>query len=146
MGSRRKGRILAFQALYSWEINPQKQETLFRFEWLDEEKRNKITEDTYIFARLLISGTIENIETVDKAITRQLEHWHFSRVAKVDLAIMRISVYSLLFQKDIPSSVTIDEAINISKLYGTTDSYRFINGILDGIVKTQNTNNEHLKK
>jgi N utilization substance protein B len=146
MGSRRQGRILAFQALYSWEVNPQPLETLVTFAWLDEEKRSKTAEDTYIFARLLISGTIQNIETVDHAISRQLEHWDFSRVAKVDLAILRISVYSLLFQKDIPSSVTIDEAINISKMYGTNDSYRFINGILDGIVKAQKTDNEHLKK
>jgi N utilization substance protein B len=57
----------------------------------------------------------------------------------VDLAILRISVYCLLFQADIPPSVTIDEAIDIAKEFGTDDSYRFINGVLDGIRKQRQT-------
>jgi N utilization substance protein B len=72
---------------------------------------------------------------VDRSIIRQLEHWDFSRLNKVDLAILRISAYCLLFQSDIPPSVTIDEAIDIAKEFGTDDSYRFINGVLDGIRK-----------
>ncbi len=55
----------------------------------------------------------------------------------MDLAVLRISVYSLLFLKDVPASVTIDEAIDIAREFGTDDSYRFVNGVLDGILKRQ---------
>lgn len=146
MGSRRTARIIAFQALYSWEINPKPVKDILSFEWIDTERLETISEDTITFARLIICGTIEHIETVDALIKRQLEHWDFSRVTRVDLAILRISVYALLFQTDVPATVTIDEAINISKQYGTNDSYRFINGVLDSIEKRQRTENGHVRE
>lgn len=140
MGSRRKGRILAFQTIFSWEMTNASREDLLDFLWLDEEKRTRLDEDTLAFARLIVAGTMENITKVDDTIRRQLEHWDFERIAKVDLAVLRISVYALLFQSDIPASVTIDEAIDIAKEFSSDDSYRFINGILDGVRKNQNQN------
>lgn len=137
MGSRRRARILAFQALYSWEINNLSPAEVLDFSWLDEEIRQNYGEDALLFARLLISGTMENIEVVDNAIKMHLDHWDILRLSKVDLAILRMSSYSLLFQKDIPYSVTIDEAIDISKDFGSDDSYRFVNGVLDGIRKAE---------
>jgi transcription antitermination protein NusB len=135
MGSRRKGRVLAFQTIFSWEMTDAPLDDLLVFFWLDEEKKSAIDEETLAFARYIVSGTIENIDAVDGAIKKQLEHWDFSRVAKVDLAVLRISVYALLYQNDIPASVTIDEAIDIAKDFSSEESYRFINGILDGIRK-----------
>jgi N utilization substance protein B len=88
-----------------------------------------------VFARLIIAGTIENIEAVDNAIRSHLQNWSFERLKRVDLAILRIGAYSLLFQRDIPAQITIDEAIEIAKEYGSDDSYRFVNGVLDGIWK-----------
>jgi len=139
MGARRKGRILAFQSLYSFELcetakQPQINEIL-DFPWLDEGGMSKFNQESIDFGRLIARGTIENLSEVDRNITSQLEHWDFSRINKVDQAILRISVYSLLLQKDIPASVTIDEAVDISKDFGTDESYRFINGVLDGIRK-----------
>ncbi|MBI9100861.1 MAG: transcription antitermination factor NusB [Spirochaetales bacterium] len=135
MGSRRKGRVLAFQALYSWDTVNQDIDDLLLFSWLEEAEQEKIAQDSLMFARLLLSGTLEKIEDVDAEIKRQLEHWDFNRVSKVDLAILRLSVYSLKYQEDIPQSVTIDEAVDISKDFGNDDSYKFINGVLDGIKK-----------
>lgn len=135
MGVRRKGRILAFQAIYSYEIAHPRIDDLLRMSWLDEERLTSLKPETLTFARLLIAGTMENLETIDRIIKGQLEHWDFSRLSKVDLSILRMSVYSLIFQKDIPSTVTIDEAVDIAKEFGTDDSYRFINGVLDGIRK-----------
>lgn len=135
MGVRRKGRILAFQALYAHEISAAPADQLCAFSWLDPEDRERVRDESRDFARLLIAGTLEKLEEIDGHIRRRLEHWDFSRLNKVDLAILRISVYCLLFQADIPPSVTIDEAIDIAKEYGTDDSYRFINGVLDGIRK-----------
>ncbi len=135
MGSRRQGRILALQALFSWDFTRQHVEELVRFQWIDDEKKIKIGEDVTFFAALLIKGTIENIEEIDNAIKRQIEHWDFKRLAKVDLAILRISVYALFYRNEIPKSVTIDEAVDIAKNYCSDDSYKFINGVLDGIQK-----------
>jgi N utilization substance protein B len=108
---------------------------LAQFSWLDEESQEKIKPESKDFARLLIQGTIEKLPDVDQSIRKQLEHWDFSRLNKVDLAILRISAYCLIFQADIPPAVTIDEAIDIAREFGTDDSYRFINGVLDGIRK-----------
>jgi len=135
MGARRKARILAFQSLFAHELTGGQTADALEFPWVDEERLARMGEDTLAFAHLLVQGTLERIGEVDLAIKRHLEHWDFSRLNKVDQSILRISAYCLLFQRDIPSSVTIDEAIDIAKEFGTDDSYRFINGVLDGIRK-----------
>ena len=136
MGSRRKGRILAFQALYSWDASQSKKESipeeLLDFPWTSQ----AVDEEMSSFSRLLVTGTIENIEAVDSMIRKHLDNWELKRLNKVDLAILRMSTYTLMFQTDMPPSIVIDEAIDISKEYGTDDSYRFVNGVLDSIRKT----------
>ena len=135
MASRRKGRILAFQALYCWEASRLPIEELTSFSWVDADKK---TLDPAIadFSRLLITGTIENIKAVDSMIRQHLLNWDIKRIGRVDLAILRISVYTLMFQGDIPHSIVIDEAIGLAKEFGTDDSFKFINGVLDSIRKT----------
>jgi N utilization substance protein B len=142
MASRRKGRILAFQALYSWEASGGEKggkdslsEELLDFSWL-EDKREKLDQETADFSRLLILGTIENRKEVDDMIQTHLNNWDISRLNRVDFAILRMSTYTLMYQDDIPPSIVIDEAIGISKEFGDEDSFRFINGVLDGIRKT----------
>lgn len=137
MSSRRKGRILAFQTLFSKDFNNNSIEELVGFNWLDEEKLKNIDNETIDFAKLLIVGTLENLDEIDISIKKQLKSWDFNRIVKVELAILRLSVYSLLYQRDIPSTVTINEAIDIAKDYGSNEAYRFINGILDGIKKSK---------
>ena len=138
MASRRKARIHAMQALFSWDISGTPLEELLAFQWVPErtepDAREK-REQTLAFSRLLVSGTIEHLEEVDQAIEAHLEHWKLERLAKVDLAILRLSAYSLLYQRDVPASVTIDEAIDLAKEFGSRDSYRFVNGVLDAIRK-----------
>jgi len=133
MASRRKARILAVQALYAWEMSHEPLEDLLAFEWLDEEKKARYEPAILDFARLIIAGTIEQIDAIDAQIRRHLEHWSFERLRKVDLAILRVGTYSIVFQRDIAAQISIDEAIEIAKEYGSEDSYRFINGVLDGI-------------
>ncbi|MCK5737242.1 MAG: transcription antitermination factor NusB [Spirochaetaceae bacterium] len=131
MGSRRHARIAAFQALYAWEESRSDVEELLSFGWLEK----KPDEQTLVFASLIAAGTIENLEEVDKQITQHLKKWSFERLSRVDLAILRTSSYALLYQQDIPCSVTIDEAVEIAKKFGTPESFRFVNGVLDGIRK-----------
>lgn len=135
MGMRRWGRILTVQALYCWEMSAPALEELLSFPWIDHNDIKGNIGEAHNFARLLIAGSLENIEEIDNVIRKQLEHWDFSRLGKVDLAILRLSVYCLLYRKDIPATVTIDEAIDISKDFCGEESYRFINGVLDGIRK-----------
>jgi N utilization substance protein B len=136
MASRRKGRILAFQALYSWEAAPCAPEELLRFSWLEAEKQAALDEGTAAFSRLLIRGTIENIDAVDNMIRAHLKNWDFSRLNRVDLALLRMSAYTLMYQDEVSPSIVIDEAIGISREFGTDDSFRFINGVLDSIRRT----------
>ena len=145
MASRRKGRILAFQALYCWEAVHAKTEELLSFLWLEEEKREALGEEVCSFSRLLISGTIENIISIDSMIKKHLENWDINRLNRVDLAIIRMSVYTLLYQKEIAPSIIIDEAISISKKFGTDESFRFINGVLDSVNKSINQKTEKEK-
>jgi N utilization substance protein B len=130
VGSRRKARIIAMQALYSWEVNETGRGDLLGFEWID---RKSDMDDTLAFARLIVAGTVENVADVDSRIQKHLQHWEISRLSRVDLAILRMAAYSLVYQRDIPASVTIDEAIAIAKEFGSDDSYKFVNGVLDAI-------------
>ena len=155
MASRRKGRILAFQALYSWDTgysqtgNRSIPDGLLDFPWIEAPaeppsgaaygspvQTKPLDEETAFFSRLLVTGTIENIDAVDSMIGKHLENWEIKRLNRVDLAVLRMSVFSLMFQTDIHPSIVIDEAVDISKEYGTDDSYRFVNGVLDSIRKT----------
>ena len=115
-----------------------KTEELMSFLWLEKEKREALSEEICSFSRLLIAGTIENIRSIDNTIKKHLENWDINRLNRVDLAIIRMSVYALLYQKEIAPSIIIDEAISISKKFGTDGSFRFINGVLDSISKSTN--------
>lgn len=126
MASRHKARQIAVQALYSWDVTRPDPADLCRFDWVDEEI------DT-TFARLVVQGVLENIASIDTLIREHLKHWDFDRVNKVDLAILRVSVYFLRHQPTIPASITIDEAIELAKEFSGEESYRFVNGILDAI-------------
>ena len=133
--ARRKGRILAFQALYSWDVGRIDQQSLLEFEWAEDSMLERMGEDGLTFARLLITGTIEHIVDIDGMIKKHLTNWDFDRLNKVDLAILRMSAYPLMFQKDIHPTIVIDEAIDISKEFGSDDSFKFINAVLDNIRK-----------
>jgi N utilization substance protein B len=142
MASRRKGRILAFQALYSWDLVYSQTgktgipEGLLDFPWLENEKKASLDEESLAFSRLLITGTVENIAAIDEMIKGHLKNWELSRLNKVDLAILRMSAYTLMYQSETAPSIVINEAIGISKEFGTDDSYRFVNGVLDSIHRT----------
>ena len=133
--ARRKSRILAFQALYAWDAGMKDTDDLLSLQWASAEQLERIGEDGRAFARLIVSGTLSHIEQIDGAIKERLVNWEIERLNKVGLAVLRMSMYSLMFQKDIHPSIIIDEAVDISREYGDEQSYRFINGIL-GAIKT----------
>ncbi len=133
MSARRKARILAFQALYAWEASDSSLEELLGLTWLDAGKLSQMDEETLAFTRLMIAQAVENVSEIDRRISRHLAHWPFERLKKVDLAILRMGAVCLLYQPGISPGISIDEAIEIAKEYGSEESYKFINGVLDGI-------------
>jgi N utilization substance protein B len=132
---RRSARVLAVQSLYRYDLCGGSVADVVDLSWMDAIHRDALSDESYAFARLLVAGSIENLQDVDGYIDRQLEHWDMERLSRVDLAILRMSVYCLLHQRDVPASVVINEAVEIAKRYGTDDSYRFVNGVLDGVRK-----------
>ncbi|MBQ3826454.1 MAG: transcription antitermination factor NusB [Spirochaetaceae bacterium] len=142
--SRRKGRILAFQALYSWDVGETSEDELLSFSWADgSEEQIAQNGGDADFARLLVRGTLDKISEIDALIASHLSpSWTMERLNKVTLAVLRMSVYSLLYQNDLHPTIIIDEAIAIVKDYGQYESFKFINAILDKISKdVSNTRN-----
>lgn len=135
--SRRKARILAFQALYSFDVGKMDSEQLVSLSWVESKSLEKLSESSNLYTRLLIAGTLENLEEIDENISKNLTNWDFERLNRVDLAILRISAYALLYQKDLHPSIVIDEAVQIAKEFGSDDSFKFINAVLDNIQKKE---------
>lgn len=99
---------------------------------------NSLFDDqTNLFVENLISGTLQNCEEVETIITDHLKNWKLSRLSKVDKTNLLISVYELRFNTSTPVSVVINEAIEISKKFGSAESASFINGILDSVAKSE---------
>jgi len=90
-------------------------------------------EDEVIYARRLIAGTVEHRVKIAGRLETAVENWKLGRMSKVDLIILRLATYELLFCPDIPLNVSIDEAIEIGNRYGSVDSPAFINGVLDHV-------------
>ena len=150
--SRRKGRILAFQVLFSWEATKSSLDDLLNFSWLQKDSEftaNPETEaavaevkesskEEQTFASLIASGTVDHISEIDEMIKAHLtKDWSLERINKVTLAILRTSIYEMKFQAGSTPQIVIDEAVKIAKDFGTDDSYKFINAVLDKIGKDE---------
>jgi N utilization substance protein B len=125
---RRGGRVAALQYLYAWSLNtPADLADDLRVFFEGQEKPR----DQYGFAEELIHGTIEHVSEIDARIRALTQNWEFDRIAKIDLAILRLAIFEMLYRLDIPPVVSINEAIDLSKQFSNADAKRFINGILD---------------
>jgi N utilization substance protein B len=140
MGTRRKGRELALQVLYQLDVQDKlgpgaeghaALELFWKsfarggddFEGADEQDR--------AFANALIEGVRKNLPVIDEAIRKASRNWRLERMARVDRNLLRLAVYELTFEKDVPPKAAINEAIEIAKRFGTAESPSFVNGILD---------------
>jgi N utilization substance protein B len=128
---RRHGRILAFQALFAWEVGKIAPDELTAFPWREE----AADDDDLAFSRLMFLGALEHIDEIDSRIKAHLINWEFGRVSKVDLSILRLGVYALLYQRDTHPTIVINESVDIAKEFSSDESYKFINAVLDNIKK-----------
>jgi N utilization substance protein B len=129
---RRKAREYALQLLFQSDITEKgiDENTLKEF-WLDKKEREDVTS----FTERLVKGTLENIDVIDGKLREIVENWDLSRIAAVDRSILRFASYEILYMDDIPSAVTINEAIEIAKKFSSKESASFLNGILDKLAK-----------
>jgi len=129
LGKRRRSREFALQALYQFEINLQDVHHA-----LDHVRKNASPRiDDQEFTGRIVMGVREHLREIDHLIENYSEHWQFDRITIVDRNILRMAIFELLYCKEIPPKVTINEAIDLGKRYGSDDSGGFINGILDRI-------------
>ncbi len=129
MGVRRKARESAIQILYEIELTGsgvQEATAAFRSSF-------KIPETAYEFCLRLVSGVEVHRRQIDALLNSYSENWRLDRMSRVDRNILRMAVFELLYCEDIPPKVTINEAVELGKKFGTEDSGPFINGILDAI-------------
>ena len=101
----------------------------------EAERRRREVEDAFAYARSLVHGTLEHLEEVNGLIRQQADNWRLERMPAVDRNILRLAVYELLYEEDIPKLVVMDEAIELAKKFSTDQSSRFVNGLLDGLLK-----------
>jgi len=129
---RRKAREYALQLLFQVDFT-NKQINLKELEefWLDKKEKR----DVRGFTEDLVKGTLERINEIDRMIEKVTENWLLKRMAAVDRNILRFAAYEILYRKDIPSAVTINEAIEIAKRYSSIESASFLNGVLDRLAK-----------
>lgn len=144
MGTRRRSRELALQFLYQFDTLSEASDgspaAPGKGASLDEELTlfweghgDRIHGDMKDFASTLIRGTCGNLSHIDGIITRYSENWRLSRMSKIDRNILRVALYELVYLSGIPPAVTINEAVELGKRFGTEESGSFINGILDKI-------------
>ena len=131
MGLRRESRELALQILYALDVNPSVgiRETLQTF----REEQTDVLSRVREFAEGLVQGVQEHREVIDAAIKARSKYWTLVRMPRVDLNVMRMATYELMFRQDIPKKVSINEAIEIARKFGDKESPAFVNGILDEI-------------
>ena len=131
MGVRRRGREISLQILYKMDITDMSlDDALATFR-----DNFSVKEESWAFAELLTRGVCNNLEEINGLVEGQSQHWKLDRMPVTDRNIIRIAAYELLHLDDIPSKVSLNEAIELGKLYGSEESSAFINGILDNIHK-----------
>ncbi len=100
-------------------------------------------QDVIDYTKSVLSGVQKNKQEIDGYIEMACEHWRLDRITYVDMGIMRLSVYEMLYSIDVPPKVAIDEAIELGKKYGSEDSREFINGVLDKIMRDHYREEKH---
>lgn len=130
--SRKRARIGAMQALFAMDINND-----FSTEKLEVfMENNNFQGDEVDYINRVVPDILDKLEVVDETIEKNLKGWTMARLAKVDRQILRVAVYEFLYKDDIPEEVSINEAVEIARLYSSDEAPKFINGILGTIYRS----------
>ena len=129
MRPRRKAREIAMQVLYGLDVSRGNLKETIDLFW----KNFDVPEKVKAFSSILVEGAWNNRKQIDTLIGGCAENWSVERMSRVDRSILRMAVYELLYCRDIPPKVAINEAIDLGKLFGSENSGAFINGVLDAL-------------
>lgn len=138
--SRKISRQIIIELLFAADINNAFSKDFFSHQlriYPFEEILSDLSLEDRLFIDEILNGVAQNKEYIDKIINKYSKDWHIDRIGKIELAILRESVYSLLFRQDIPEKVAVNEAVENAKKYCRDESYRFINGILASVIKKE---------
>lgn len=128
---RRASREAAMKLLYQLEIQKSDRNEQIDMALEDE----SLTDNDKKYIRSIIEGVSENAEVLDKIIEKHALGWKINRISKIDLSILRIGIYEILYREDIPFSVTVNEAVELAKKYSNEDAGAFVNGLLAKVSK-----------
>jgi N utilization substance protein B len=146
-GIRRQGRELALKIIYSFPDQPHDIRSILSGFWREfrfrddilgeavEEDEADVPDQSRIFAENLASGAFAKLAEIDSKLAEYSQHWSLERMSRVDLSLLRMGTYELMYCLDVPANVAINEAIEVGKRYGTKETPSFVNGILDRIAK-----------
>ena len=130
--SRKKARDNAFKCVYQLEfMDKQNVEEILAYCFVENE--NIEEEKKYI--NKVLNGICEHIEEIDEIILSKLKNWSLERIAKIDLAILRLAIYEINYVSDIPVKVSANEAVEVAKTYGNPDSKSFVNGVIAKVIQ-----------
>jgi len=129
MGKRHRARELALQILYQLDIREERSEQILQEFW----EENDTEKDVLNFANTLVKGVEEKRLEIDKLLTEFAFNWNLSRMSVIDRTILRLGSFEILFLKEIPPAVSIDEAIELAKTFGNDNSSKFVNGFLNRV-------------
>lgn len=139
MKSRHLARAIAVQTLYSLDFNSRIHDCPLPysegFVGYTKEEEEKLESEVTLYASLMINGVLQHLDEIDEIINRFSSKRSIENISIVDRNILRLSIYTLLYCKDIHPSIVIDEAVKLSQEYSTEVNYRFINGLLDTVVR-----------
>jgi N utilization substance protein B len=141
MNSRHRAREIALQILYRYDVAAHSMGTPFpEGSALAEDlkshfKHFDVPQSLQEFAAQLVAGTLQELSKIDQILEKFAVSWKISRMGFVDRCLLRMAIYEMLHFPDIPHSVTLDEAIELGKQFGTADTPAFVNGILDAVCK-----------
>src|SRR4028119_46383 len=156
-GKRRTAREMAVQMLYQSDLGgsllahvfatfdlaeylareapPKRKGALTSDERAEADRNRRRVDEAFGYAKELVQGTVDHREKIDDLIRSQADNWRLERMPPVDRNILRLAIYEMMFERDPPKLVVLDEAIELAKKFGSEQSGRFVNGLLDGLLK-----------
>ena len=133
MGARRTARERALQALYQLEMTPGSIGDALDSAWAAAEEGSRREPEAIKFARELVEGVIANQAEIDRLIEQHSHNWRLDRMSRIDRNVLRLGVFELKYRPDIPKKVSLNEAVELGKNFGTEESSAFVNGLLDRV-------------
>ena len=131
MGGRRLSREMALKVLFQIDLVSTNIEDTLKYTF----ENGKLSDEVKEFTLILVKGVMSNLSEIDRGINNYTNNWSLERITNIDRNILRMAIYEILYLKNIPKSVSINEAVELAKKYGTKSSFSFVNGVLGKIDK-----------